>query len=731
MINQEVKGTLAKLLATENLTVEHRKVSTACFDVDKRLLILPIWKTASNTVYDLLVGHEVGHALYTPNDPFGDAPKAFVNVIEDARIERLMKQTYPGLRKSFSDGYKELWNDDFFGVKHEDLDNLPLIDRINLYFKGNRSMPFTDEEQHWVEKVDNTKSFQDVVDLANEMYGHAEKLEQMKPQEQFDDDMDFSNMDWIDDHDSDADAQDGQEQEIDTESSDQSDKSEASQSKPPTKEEIEDDIEAASQPVTSGIGGNNAQSYSETESVTEKALADALETLVDEDAREWVYLTLPEVNLDKIIIPHNEIQENLRCHFYGQAFPDAEKLEYYMQNVDYAVNHFEKYKKDAQKSVNYLVKQFEMKKSAAEYKRAAVSKTGVINTNTLYKYKLTDDIFKKVTVVPEGKNHGLVMYVDWSGSMSHVLLDTIKQVYNLVWFCRKAQIPFRVYGFQSGYHDYYHTKMHEGITHKENSLNFDASFKLMEFFSSRQNKRSLDESMKLVYMQAFAMGGYRINYFHPYGLGGTPLAEAMMCTRDIVDTLKKVEGVTKVNVVSLTDGESNPMSYMREYNDDDNYYYREDEFRVSSIQHSYGKVFFLRDPKTGYTAKISNSPYETTQTMVGFLKEVTDYNWIGIRICGKGEMTRFARSISFDSEFLDKLDKSWKKDKFASIKDKAGFTESFYIPNQGIGQGTTDLEVKQKSEVATKAELSRAFKKHMGSKMTNKTILNAFIEQVA
>ena len=71
MINQEVKGTLAKLLATENLTVEHRKVTTACFDVDKRVLILPIWKSASNTVYDLLVGHEVGHALYTPNDPFG------------------------------------------------------------------------------------------------------------------------------------------------------------------------------------------------------------------------------------------------------------------------------------------------------------------------------------------------------------------------------------------------------------------------------------------------------------------------------------------------------------------------------------------------------------------------------------------------------------------------------------------------------------------------------------
>ena len=53
MINTEVKGTLAKLLATENLTVEHRKVSTAYFDVDERVLCLPIWERASSTVYIL------------------------------------------------------------------------------------------------------------------------------------------------------------------------------------------------------------------------------------------------------------------------------------------------------------------------------------------------------------------------------------------------------------------------------------------------------------------------------------------------------------------------------------------------------------------------------------------------------------------------------------------------------------------------------------------------------
>ena len=119
MINREVKGTLARLLATENLTVEHRQVTTAYFEVDKRVLVLPIWKDASSTVYDLLVGHEVGHALYTPNKNI-DAPKSFVNILEDVRIERMMKVTYPGLRKSFFDGYRELWDRDFFGVKHTD-----------------------------------------------------------------------------------------------------------------------------------------------------------------------------------------------------------------------------------------------------------------------------------------------------------------------------------------------------------------------------------------------------------------------------------------------------------------------------------------------------------------------------------------------------------------------------------------------------------------------------------
>ena len=138
-VNLEVKGMLAKCLAMENIIIEHRKVPTAMFDVDRRILTLPTWDRASDVVYTLLVAHEVGHSLETPNVDWSidypEVPKDFVNVLEDVRVERLMKKKYPGLSRTFYNGYNELNNDDFFSTKEENLDELTFIDRINLYFK--------------------------------------------------------------------------------------------------------------------------------------------------------------------------------------------------------------------------------------------------------------------------------------------------------------------------------------------------------------------------------------------------------------------------------------------------------------------------------------------------------------------------------------------------------------------------------------------------------------------
>ena len=736
LINQEVKGQLAKLLATENLTIEHRKVSTAYFDVEKRILCLPIWKSASNTVYDLLVGHEVGHALFTPADELNDAPRAFVNVLEDARIERMMKLKYPGLRNTFFKGYKELWNDGFFGVSDDDIEKLSLIDRINLFFKGNSTIDFDSDEQVYVDRAAVTKTFQDVLDLAREMMDRAEEKDQEKI-----DETEVPEIPFNGEKDGDGEYELGQKQPAPAGQGEEGE-GEKGQGRPDLGEDdtdFDDEFEDEGLDYDTGVvgGGTNLETeFRETECVTDEALAESIETLVDEDSREWVYLTMPKItNIDKLIIDNKKIREDLEKHFddeYAKELDPSENSDWRQYQIkeqkdaiDTGRRHYQTFKKSTGKTVNYLLKQFEMKKSADQYKRQATSKTGVINTQSLYKYKLTEDIFKKITVIPDGKNHGLVMFLDWSGSMSQCLLDTLKQTYNLVWFCKKANIPFRVYGFQSGYHNSYRygSGLHEGIEHKANQLAIGDDFRLLEFLSSRQNNRSLEASMKILYLQVFAMNNYNIKANQPYGLGGTPLAEAIYCAKTIVAQMRAQEKVQKVNVVCLTDGEANPMNYTAESE-------HFEELRQRNIC-SGSQVFVLRDKSTGYQKRLNGSPYLTTKEIVSYMRSITDYNWIGIRLCSKSEVNRVIRNITDNFDDIQKYDKLWKKEKFISIVDDAGFNEAFFMPDRNNGSDSEELEIKQKGVEATRAELNRAFKKHMSSKMQNKTILNKFIEHIA
>ena len=641
LINQEVKGQLAKLLATENLTIEHRKVTTAYFDVEKRILCLPIWKSASNTVYDLLVGHEVGHALFTPADKLNGADRSFVNVLEDARIERMMKVKYPGLRNTFFKGYQELWNDGFFGVSDDDIEQLSLIDRMNLFFKGNSSLDFDSEEQVWVDRAATTKTFQDVLDLARDMMDRAEQKDQEKV-----DETELPEIPFNGEKDGDGEYELGEKQPAPKGQGEDGD----SQGSPDRREDetdFDDDYEDEgldydTQTTGEQIGGGTTlgtdfTTVKETECVTEEALAESIETLVDEDSREWVYLSLPKIkDINKVIIGHKKIQEDLIQHFddeYNKDLDPTENSDWRQHQIkeqkaaiDFSKDHYLKFKKSTGKTVNYLLKQFEMKKSADQYKRQATSKTGVINTQSLYKYKLTEDIFKKITVIPDGKNHGLVMFLDWSGSMSQCLLDTLKQTYNLVWFCKKANIPFRVYGFQSGYHSSYRfgSYLHEGFEHQEHQLAVGDDFRLLEFLSSRQNNRSLESSMKALYMQVFSMNNYNIKGCEKYGLGGTPLAEAIYCAKTIVAQMKAQEKVQKVNVVCLTDGEANPMNYTTRQSWDED----DDRLRSRNVCSS-SHVFVLRDKATGYQKRLNGSPYLTTKEIVSYMRSITDYNWIG------------------------------------------------------------------------------------------------------
>jgi len=177
----ESKSLLARLLAKENISVQHGNYTTAYFDVKNRILGLPLWKDDNKDMYDMLVGHEVGHALYTPAEGWIDmqtaakddrVPGDYLNVVEDIRIERKIQQMYPGIVRSFKKGYAYLNESDFFGLKGRDHNRMGLMDRINLKAKLRDliDVEFSDVEQPLVNRAFAADTWDEVVESARELY---------------------------------------------------------------------------------------------------------------------------------------------------------------------------------------------------------------------------------------------------------------------------------------------------------------------------------------------------------------------------------------------------------------------------------------------------------------------------------------------------------------------------------------------------------------------------------
>ena len=182
-LNIDSKSQLAKLLATENITVQQNNVKTASFDVVNRILTLPIFKTDSKDVTDMLVAHECAHALFTPTNGWkriadDDELRAYVNVLEDCRIDAKVQKKYPGVITNYLNGFEILNRQNFFGLKDKDYDkDLMLIDRINLFYKSSKRLPFvfSPNNKQWLGKIDKLKTFDDVVSLAKELLNWQKK----------------------------------------------------------------------------------------------------------------------------------------------------------------------------------------------------------------------------------------------------------------------------------------------------------------------------------------------------------------------------------------------------------------------------------------------------------------------------------------------------------------------------------------------------------------------------
>ena len=726
-VQHEIKAQLAKLLATEDLIVEHKQVETAKFNVGTRVLTLPLWEKASNTVYDMLVGHEVGHALFTPNRDWYteiQIPPQFVNIVEDVRIEKLMKRKYAGLSKSFYHGYEELNDDDFFGIEDEDLTTLNLADRINLHFKiGNFiRLPFTIAETKIVDLVDSCQTFDDVLKASKVLYDFcAEQDKEKKEQVSVNDEEGTDEVQY----------------------SVPSSKSESS-------DDASDDDSEKESDNSVGRGQPENQTNAEVQGQqgsdstlglkTVQALEDSLKDLTDTQyERETAYFEVPKLDLNHVIIPNETIHEECRLTWDVSDKEYRERYEKYnismshlpkdrFANVD---GDYTKFKRNAQKEVNYLVKEFECRKAASSYARATTSRTGVLDTAKLHTYKYNEDLFKKISVVPDGKNHGLVFILDWSGSMNNVLMDTLKQLYNLIWFCKKVNIPFDVYAFTNSYprHTYDSegfiiSSRHPAYEPKEGLAHVEDNFSLMHFFSSKVRTKVLEEQLKNIFRVVYKIeNNYDTFYDAPLGmsLSGTPLNETMIALHEILPQFKERTNVEKVQCVILTDGEGQPLRFHKEFQRswEDHPYLGTNDIRSGS---------YLRCRKTGRTYAFDGNWYGQTDIFIKNLRhKFTDVNFIGIRIMSSREGAHFIRRYSGGYEDMhEKLMKDWKKNKSCSIKN-SGYHSYFGMVSSAL-DNDTEFEVK---EDATKAQIRSAFKKSLNGKKMNKKILGEFIELIA
>ena len=704
-VRHEIKSQLAKLLATEDLIVENKKVDTAQFNVHTRVLTLPMWERASNNVYDLLVGHEVGHALYTPDRDWLKEHKispAIVNVVEDVRIEKMMKRRYAGLSKTFYNGYHELADEDFFAVGEDDMSTYNLADRINLFAKIGSfvDVPFTDYEKGILKMVQDCETFDDVLEVSKVVDEYCREQEKQKEE--------LPNV-----------ATNGQPQPGGNMSGDNQESQEGE-----FDSEEPEDGESYGGTAEQGEASTSSNGGDQMEVKTAKSLEDSLKDLIDENATENVYLELPQLNLDHIVVSNKEIHD--RCESEWNQIIEENNWEPEIL-FEFADKKYTEFKKSAQKEVNYLVKEFECKKAADSYARATTARTGVLDCSKLHTYKYNEDLFRKVTTLADGKNHGLVFVLDWSGSMCDVMLDTVKQLYNLIWFCKKVNIPFDVYTFTNdypimNYDEDGNALLRKGSYEKKDGvLHINEWFSMINVLTSKVNAKTLEQQMKNLFRIASSFRMYNgVPIPTGMSLSGTPLNESLIALHHILPKFKKENKLQKVQCIVLSDGEGATLKYHKEVQ-------RRWESEPFLGTRSIGMNCILRNRKTGHTYKIQPDWFAFTDILLNDLKETfKDINFIGIRVLEPRDAKSFIRRYTgYWGDDYDKMCAIWKKSKAFSIK-KSGYHTYFGISANSLSQ-SSEFNV---SDDATKTQIKSAFVKSLRSKKMNKKILGEFIELV-
>ena len=722
----ENKSILAKLLATEDLTVEHQQVGTAAFDVKNRKLILPMWTQMSDSLYDLLIGHEVGHARYTPPQGWHDAvledmnKKAFYNILEDVRIEKKIKKKYPGLVKSFYQGYRELFEKNFFGVKDTDIDSLTFIDRINLHYKIGAflNVQFSDKEKEILARLDAAETWDDIKTLAEELYQKAQDEKDTVQQTMSLDDMEFG------DEGEEGDFEDGDVEWL----------------------EGEGDISGKQFYTDEYEEPEQEEEYSKTDSTFRHKEKD----LLDSSAMSIKYIDLKPYDYKKKVMTPKDIYNcNLDDRFQQWNYAAREKGTTNLD--DKAKELYTEFMRHISPQINAMAAQFDRKKAAQAFRKAAISKTGDLNEDKLFAYKLTEDLFKRVTTIPNGKNHGFLMYLDMSGSMDNHMAGTIDQLLTLVLFCQKVNIPFEVYGFTTSYGWRWGDRTDYSVKDK-NFACTEEDIKIVNLYSSTFKKAQRTKALHflLMWKETFKTCGWNedVDQFStkrqwdendesiesPFEMGGTPLNSMLALGVDIANDFREAHRVEILNTIVLTDGGATDWLEESYTTTDPN----GDSYTAWTGVRSAGERLCIRRKGHQITSRKDVNRTDLTAMLAEQYKALTGSKVINFYVTNWNK-----RQLDSDwywaheaSQTLDTkwdFDKQWDRQKSSrtgvlTYQPNIGWDNMFWIKG-AKNLDITEQELQPKS--AKKIDVLREFKKVNRNKTKNKIFLNNFVEIIS
>jgi hypothetical protein len=716
------KSVLARLLANENISVQQGNFKTAFFDVENRVLGLPLWKEMSTDLYDLLVGHEVGHALFTPQ---GDElkikgiPFAYVNVIEDIRIEKKILNKYPGLVNNFKRGYSELVEMDLFGTKDKDINEMGFMDRLNIKAKGRDlvDIEFSEEEQPFVDMAMNVETFKDVENVCRELVSWLGS----KQDEQDESDEDPSIEDLMNnlkqlDQESEGDSDESNEESFEEESNDDSEdeiepSSGASEEEEEDKDQSEEDTgsspsseekEDGEGDINKSAAGKGADDVPENlpEVETENAQSEKMDTLVDTSRMFLQGMSRQAFDLlknDYKTVITSRVNHAIRLDDLGYTFEEPE--------VSY-----DTFMAETKQVVNLMAKEFEMRKAAFRSARARTSTKGSLDVNKLHAYKYDDQLFKQVTTLADGKNHGMIMLVDYSGSMYQRMPAVMRQTIALVMFCKRVNIPFEVYGFTTRRGDT--PEFREKLKAASSNLTrFDCDeLQLNQLFSNKMSKSDFDLGMRTFYSQIS-----RLRYLPAMeDFGSTPLNAALLASQYLIQDFMKSNPVHKMNLVTLTDGESDQV-YSKQGIDTE---WGSREYTMN-IRGKRVDISMGWGAGRTNTAKLLNAATGPNVTTANFF------------ICDRRDFKHELYTIlPYKSAAQQAVRKEMTKNGVWVVESESGYDRRFIMIDKSSSMSgeTEELEIES---TATPAQIARAFKKHSGSKKGNRVVTKKFAELVA